>query len=216
MSDQSALGRTRCRRCLVARWLDTDSWTPNPLVALTFILTLTLTLRPSFAGDHGSTFAGNPLVCHTACAVFDIVNNANFLADVTRKGEMLKQAIQDATAGNPHVTEVRGSGLLVGVQLDQTAGKVVEAARDAGLLIITAGAGEDAVASARRFGSSQHRCGIRKQHVSAGSRRHLLLMAPLTAMYPPCSCCLSVQKQGLKLRDACFQHSAMSCFVQQQ
>lgn len=44
--------------------------------------------------------------------------------------------------GNPHVKEVRGSGLLVGVQLDVPAGPLVGACRDAGLLVITAGAGD--------------------------------------------------------------------------
>lgn len=44
--------------------------------------------------------------------------------------------------GNPHVKEVRGLGLLVGVQLDVMAGKVVEAARAEGLLVITAGKGD--------------------------------------------------------------------------
>jgi acetylornithine aminotransferase len=43
---------------------------------------------------------------------------------------------------NPHVKEVRGLGLLVGVQLDEMAGKVVEAARAAGVLVITAGKGD--------------------------------------------------------------------------
>jgi acetylornithine aminotransferase len=43
---------------------------------------------------------------------------------------------------NPHVKEVRGLGLLVGVQLDEMAGKLVEAARAAGVLVITAGKGD--------------------------------------------------------------------------
>ncbi len=41
-------------------------------------------------GDHGSTFAGNPLVCHTACTVFDIVASPEFLAGVEAKGERLR------------------------------------------------------------------------------------------------------------------------------
>lgn len=46
------------------------------------------------AGDHGSTFAGNPLVCHTACTVFDIINSPDFLKSVTAKGEKLKEGEQ--------------------------------------------------------------------------------------------------------------------------
>eukprot|EP00955_Chlamydomonas_euryale_P021275 225101-Chlamydomonas_euryale.AAC.5 len=63
-------------------------------------------------GDHGSTFAGNPLVCATACTVFDIINDPAFLAGVERKGEKLKAALREATANNPHVkvgTRGRGS-----------------------------------------------------------------------------------------------------------
>lgn len=93
-------------------------------------------------GDHGSTFAGNPLVCATANAVFDTVSDPSFLASVEARGERLRAGLRAATAGNPHVKEVRGVGLLVGVQLDVMAGKAVEAARKEGLLIITAGKGD--------------------------------------------------------------------------
>lgn len=69
-------------------------------------------------GDHGSTFAGNPLVCHAAEAVVDIITEEGFLEDVTRKGEKLRAGLESALASNPHVTQVRGLGLIVGVQLD--------------------------------------------------------------------------------------------------
>lgn len=93
-------------------------------------------------GDHGSTFAGNPLVCATATTVVDVISDPAFLASVDAKGERLRAGLRAATASNPHVKEVRGMGLLVGVQLDVMAGKVVEAARAEGLLIITAGKGD--------------------------------------------------------------------------
>lgn len=93
-------------------------------------------------GDHGSTFAGNPLVCAAACTVFDIIAEPTFLAEVERKGAALRAGLAAATAGNPHVKEVRGVGLICGVELDQMGGGVVAAARDAGLLIITAGKGD--------------------------------------------------------------------------
>ncbi len=93
-------------------------------------------------GDHGSTFAGNPLVCHAACTVFDIIADPAFLADVERKGNALREGLTKALAGNSHVLEVRGSGLICGVQLDQMGSKVVETARDEGLIVITAGKGD--------------------------------------------------------------------------
>jgi acetylornithine aminotransferase len=51
-------------------------------------------------GDHGSTFAGNPLVCAAAVATFDIVNEPNFLAEVERKGRKLRQDLRDVISTN--------------------------------------------------------------------------------------------------------------------
>ncbi|GIL77713.1 hypothetical protein Vretimale_6691 [Volvox reticuliferus] len=93
-------------------------------------------------GDHGSTFAGNPLVCHVACTVFDIINNPTFLTSIEQKGHRLREGLKRTMGNNPHVKEVRGVGLLVGVQLDIMAGPVVDAARDMGVLAITAGKGD--------------------------------------------------------------------------
>ena len=69
-------------------------------------------------GDHGSTFAGNPLVCHAAEAVVDIITEEGFLDEVARKGNKLREDLQTVLKGNPHVKQVRGLGLIVGVQLD--------------------------------------------------------------------------------------------------
>jgi len=94
-------------------------------------------------GDHGSTFAGNPLVCSVANAVFDVIAEPSFLESVRRKGERLRAALRVCTAGNPKVLEVRGEGLLVGVQLDRPAGCLIEVARkEEALLLITAGKGD--------------------------------------------------------------------------
>ena len=57
-------------------------------------------------GDHGSTFAGNPLVCAAAVATFDVINTPEFLADVARKGEKLRADLRAALDGNAHVKEV--------------------------------------------------------------------------------------------------------------
>lgn len=94
------------------------------------------------AGDHGSTFAGNPLVCHAAEAVVDIITEEGFLEDVTRKGEKLREGLEQVLGSNPHVKQVRGLGLIVGVQLDVAASELCSKARDAGLIVITAGKGD--------------------------------------------------------------------------
>ena len=93
-------------------------------------------------GDHGSTFAGGPLVCHAANAVYDRVTSPGFIEAVKERGEQLRAGLREKLAENEHVVEVRGSGLLVGVQLDCPAGPLVGVCRDAGLLVITAGKGD--------------------------------------------------------------------------
>ncbi|KAJ8423464.1 hypothetical protein Cgig2_010796 [Carnegiea gigantea] len=92
-------------------------------------------------GDHGSTFAGGPLVCNAAIAVLDKISNPDFLASVLNKGEYFKELLMKKLGGNPHVKEVRGEGLIIGIELDVPAGPLVDACRDSGLLILTAGKG---------------------------------------------------------------------------
>lgn len=91
-------------------------------------------------GDHGSTFAGGALVTAAASAVFDIVNNPKFLDEIASKGDYMKEKLQSSLSN--HVTEIRGLGLLVGVQLDCPAGGIVSEALKKGLVVITAGKGD--------------------------------------------------------------------------
>ena len=110
-----------------------------PIGAVLMTEAVAETMKP---GDHGSTFAGGPLVCHAALAVLDRVTSDGFLDNVVERGEQLRSRLREALKDNAHVKEVRGSGLLVGVQLDVPAGPLVATCRDAGLLVITAGAGD--------------------------------------------------------------------------
>ena len=86
-------------------------------------------------GDHGSTFGGNPVACAAACAVCATVDD-DLLAAVRENGERLAAGL----ATLPGVIEVRGAGLLVGAVLDRPAQPVVDAALDAGLVTLVAGA----------------------------------------------------------------------------
>ncbi|KAF4346234.1 hypothetical protein G4B88_026810 [Cannabis sativa] len=92
-------------------------------------------------GDHGSTFAGSPLVCKAALAVLNKISNPNFLNSVSKKGLYLKDILEQKLGKNSHVKEIRGSGLIVGIELDVSATPLVDACRDSGLLILTAGKG---------------------------------------------------------------------------
>lgn len=92
-------------------------------------------------GDHGSTFAGGPLVCKVAVAVLDKISKPTFLDSVSKKGQYFKELLMQKLGGNPHVREVRGLGLIVGIELDVPASPLVDACRNSGLLILTAGKG---------------------------------------------------------------------------
>ncbi len=67
-------------------------------------------------GDHGTTFGGNPLACSAALAVLEIIDNENLLEQTTAKGRWLKDTI--AALKLPHILDIRGEGLMIGVEFD--------------------------------------------------------------------------------------------------
>jgi acetylornithine/N-succinyldiaminopimelate aminotransferase len=85
-------------------------------------------------GDHASTFGGNAVACAAACAVCDELDDA-LLEHVRDASSTLTSALEAL----PAVVEVRGRGLLLGADLDRPAGPVVDACRERGLLVLTAG-----------------------------------------------------------------------------
>ncbi|MBD2858814.1 acetylornithine transaminase [Spongiibacter sp. KMU-158] len=86
-------------------------------------------------GNHGSTFGGNPLACAAALSVVNTVAQDSFLADVTQKGELLRQGLRERLADCEQFVEVRGLGLMVGIQLKSPCGPLVGKALEQGLLI---------------------------------------------------------------------------------
>ena len=87
--------------------------------------------------DHASTFAGGPLVAAVAEALVAKISQPSFLERVQDKGVYLKQKL--AAINPPHIVEVRGLGLLLGVELDVLAADVVSAGYRHGLLTVGAG-----------------------------------------------------------------------------
>jgi acetylornithine/N-succinyldiaminopimelate aminotransferase len=85
-------------------------------------------------GDHGSTFGGNPVSTAAACAVVKAVDDG-LLANVVERGALLADGLVQLAG----VESVRGRGLLVGAVTTAPAADVVAAARDEGLLVLTAG-----------------------------------------------------------------------------
>ncbi|KAJ7948932.1 putative Acetylornithine aminotransferase [Quillaja saponaria] len=92
-------------------------------------------------GDHGSTFAGSPLICNAALAVLDKISKPDFLTAVSENGLYFKELLKQKLGRNPHVREIRGLGLIIGIELDVPASPLVDACRNSGLLVLTAGKG---------------------------------------------------------------------------
>ena len=89
-------------------------------------------------GNHGTTFGGNPVACAAALAVVRTIEDEGLLEHVT----VLGQKIRDGLAADPRVTEVRGEGLLIGLDLvSDSAPHVVDAAQAAGFIVNTTAPG---------------------------------------------------------------------------
>ena len=91
------------------------------------------------AGDHQSTFAGNPLACAAGCVVAETVSDLNFLDKVNKKGEYIRSTIKSWNV--PFVKEVRGRGLMIGTQIDSSInpGDIKVRCLEEGLCVTTAG-----------------------------------------------------------------------------
>ena len=84
-------------------------------------------------GDHGSTFGGNPVCCAAAYSTVSRMDG-EFLAEVTRKGELLKSAFENA----PGIESVSGRGLMLGLKTTKSASAVVKECLENGVLCLTA------------------------------------------------------------------------------
>lgn len=86
-------------------------------------------------GNHGSTFGGNPLACTAALTTLDAIEEDGLIANAERIGALLKEGFRDALAGVAGITEIRGHGLMIGIELDRPCGELVTRGLEAGLLI---------------------------------------------------------------------------------
>ena len=91
-------------------------------------------------GEHGSTFGGNPVAAAAALAVLDHLTADGFLEKVRRRGEQLRKGLRSLSRSHPQaIADVRGLGLMLGVELRSPAGDVVNGLRAAGILATKAG-----------------------------------------------------------------------------
>ena len=86
-------------------------------------------------GNHGSTYGGNPLACHAALAVIDTMEKENLAQRSTELGNTLLQGFKDKLQSVNGIKEIRGKGLMIGIELDRPCGELVAQALEAGLLI---------------------------------------------------------------------------------
>ncbi|ADC62845.1 acetylornithine and succinylornithine aminotransferase [Allochromatium vinosum DSM 180] len=86
-------------------------------------------------GSHGSTFGGNPLACRVGRAVLETLIDENLTENAAAQGAYLLDSLRAALGETHGLVEIRGRGLMVGIELDRPCGELVGRALDAGLLI---------------------------------------------------------------------------------
>ena len=86
-------------------------------------------------GNHGSTFGGNPLAMRAAVETLKLIDSEGLMKNAETVGEHLRGALRSALAGVSGVVEVRGEGLMIGIELAQPCGVILTRAAEAGLLL---------------------------------------------------------------------------------
>jgi acetylornithine/N-succinyldiaminopimelate aminotransferase len=89
-------------------------------------------------GDHGTTFGGNPLACALGIETLKLVTRHSFLASVKKNGAYLLERLNGLAAAYPVITDVRGAGLLCGVEVTVDPKLLIAACNELGLLVIKA------------------------------------------------------------------------------
>lgn len=90
-------------------------------------------------GSHGSTFGGNPISISAAKATLEIIFKEDFLIDVSEKGEYLLSELKKVLISNGLIKEIRGIGLMVGIECNQDVSAIIKKLQENGLLVLNAG-----------------------------------------------------------------------------
>jgi len=86
-------------------------------------------------GNHGSTFGGNQLATTAALTTINVVEKDQLIANAESVGQLIRDGMAQALSGVPGVVEIRGQGLMIGIELDRPCGELVTRGLNAGLLI---------------------------------------------------------------------------------
>ena len=102
-------------------------------------------------GDHGTTFGGGPLACRLALEVLDVIEQEGLIAKVRDLGQYLMKGIKELSSRHPMIGEIRGMGLMIGVQIGSAAKDVVNRLLERGI---------------------HHQCGARHRPAASASVYH--------------------------------------------
>ena len=86
-------------------------------------------------GDHGTTFGGNPLAMRAGIETMRVITADGLLENAARVGERIRSGLERGLRGLAGVVEIRGQGLMIGIELDRPCGELIRKAAGAGLLI---------------------------------------------------------------------------------
>ena len=86
-------------------------------------------------GNHGTTFGGNPLAMRAGLTTIDVMEEDHLLDNATAMGNLIMDGIRREMAGDPGLIEVRGNGLMIGIELDRPCSEIVGKALKAGLVL---------------------------------------------------------------------------------
>lgn len=86
-------------------------------------------------GNHGSTFGGNPLACAAALETLATIEDDALMVSAVKVGEAIREGLREALKDVPGVVDIRGRGLMLGIELSRPCGELVGQALEAGLLI---------------------------------------------------------------------------------
>lgn len=104
-----------------------------------FLMTEKVGANSLVAGDHGTTYGGNPLACAAVSKVIDLFKEQDVLANVNRVGAYLEKRLEELVGEFPCIETRRGVGLMQGLVFDRPVGEVITEAMKRGLVLINAG-----------------------------------------------------------------------------
>jgi len=90
-------------------------------------------------GNHGSTYGGNPLCCHVSEAVLKTIEKNNFCDHAKKLGEYLKNSLKETLTKHKSVVDIRGKGLMIGVELDHPCREIMYTALKHNVLLNVTG-----------------------------------------------------------------------------